>query len=95
MAYHDSKFAAQYTDLIAAFKAAFPDINPPDPTWFAKWLREYRFGAIMDAIQTLQTHSLKAKFTTESTGKAISALLREDALRRAVAGAVPVAGGVR
>jgi hypothetical protein len=84
MAYHDSKFAAQYTDLIATFKAAFPDIDPPDSTWFAKWLREYRFGAIRDAIQTLATHPMKARFTTDSTGKAISALLREDALRRAV-----------
>ena len=86
MAYHETKFAQQYTDLIGAFKAAFPHVTPPDSTWFAKWLSQYRFGAIMDAIRVLQAHSpaVHARYDQESTGRALSALLRQDAARRAV-----------
>jgi hypothetical protein len=77
------KFKQDYTDLLAEFQAAFPGINPPDASWFALWLGKHNFREISDAIQTLQSHPLKSRFTTESTGRAISALLRESAVRRA------------
>ena len=75
----------QYATLWAAFQTAFPTINPPDSSWWSLWLRKYEFCDIRDAIQQLSKHPLKSKFTTISTGKALSALLRESALRRAIA----------
>ncbi len=78
------KFKQDYTTLVAEFQTAFSGIKPPAPDWFVFWLGKYSFREISDAIHTLQTHPLKARFTTESTGRAMSALLRESALRRAV-----------
>lgn len=94
MVSQEQKFKQQYSDLIAAFKTAFPNITPPEPRWFFLWIAKYPLWSIKDAIQTLSQHSLKARFTTESTGRAISALLRAEALRRAVAGSA-VAGESR
>ena len=91
----EQKFKSQYADLIAAFQAAFPNIAPPEPRWFFLWLGKYPPGDIKDVIRSLQNHSLKARFTTESTGRAISALLRQNALERAVASALPTSGGVK
>jgi hypothetical protein len=78
-----------YTALLSEFQIAFPHVQPPAPSWWGLWLQKYDPSAIHDAIQTLQNHrpEVKARFTQDSTGKAISALLREDALRRAITGA--------
>ena len=81
----ESKFKSQYARIITAFEAAFPGIAPPEPHWFALWLAKYRPCDIADAIQALSQHPLKSRFTQESTGKAISAHLRNAALQRAVA----------
>ena len=82
-----------YTALLSEFEAAFPHVQPPAPSWWGLWLQKYDPSAIHEAIQRLQKHQpeVKARFTQESTGKAISALLRENALRRAITG-VPKAG---
>lgn len=88
------QFKQQYSNLIAEFSAAFPGITPPDAPWFFHWLEKYPAWAIKDAVQTLAKHPLKAKFTTASTGKAVSALLRTEALKRAVA-SVAVDGGAK
>jgi hypothetical protein len=81
------QFQQQYSNLVREFEACFPGIKPPDPSWFAIWLRDYRFQATWDAIQTLSKHQLKSRFTTESTGRALSALLRQSAVCRAIASA--------
>jgi hypothetical protein len=94
MVTQEQKFKNQYSDLIAAFEAAFPNITPPEPRWWSLWLAKYPVWAIKDVIQILQQHPLKPQFTTVSTGKAISAFLRAEALKRAIAGA-PTPGGVR
>ena len=86
----ESVFRQQYSDLIKQFTDYFPGVKPPDSSWFANWLGRYGFRAISDAMGVLASHSLKAQFTTQSTGKAISALLRDDALRRATI--APAAG---
>lgn len=90
----EAQFQQHYSNLVREFESRFPGINPPDPSWFIIWLRDYSFRATWDAIQTLSNHSAKSKFTTTSAGKAISALLRNEAMRRAVAGA-PKGGGVK
>ena len=90
----EQQFKNQFDDLIAVFHAAFPSIPPPDTQWFYLWRAKYPIWAIEKAIQTLAAHPLKAQFTTESTGKAISSLLRAEALKRAIAGA-PKFGAVR
>jgi hypothetical protein len=84
MAGQSQRYRQQYLDLLAAFNAGFPGITPPSPEWFALWLGKYSFHAILSEIQDLQTHPLKAKFTTDSIGRALSARLREGALRRAI-----------
>jgi hypothetical protein len=72
-----------YLNALFEYQAAFPGIQPPAPTWFVKWLIEYDSKALSDTIQTLQRHPKKPLFTTESTGRAISALLRDGAIRAA------------
>jgi hypothetical protein len=85
-------FARAYADTIAEFEAAFPGIKPPEPFWFSTWITKYGFRDVSVAIRTLAGHPMKARFTTESTGRALSALLRAEALRRAIPGA-PASGG--
>jgi hypothetical protein len=88
------QFKKDYLEVITAYQAAFPDITPPEPGWIFNWLSKYPTSAIKDAIQDLQKHSpeVRARFTTTSTGKAISSLLRSDALNRAIAD-VQASGG--
>jgi|HubBroStandDraft_6_1064221.scaffolds.fasta_scaffold151715_3 hypothetical protein len=88
----EQQFANQFADLIAAFQAAFPNIPPPDTKWFYLWREKYPVWAIKDAIQKLAAHPLKARFTTDSCGKALSAMLRAEALKRALASAQPNVG---
>jgi hypothetical protein len=83
--------AKEYFAIIAEFEKSFAGIQPPASTWVVKWLIEYGARAVSDAIQILQNHPLKARFDTESVGRAISALLRQNALR-AIAGAQPKTG---
>jgi hypothetical protein len=82
----ESKFRQQYSDLIREFVSSFPGIKPPDSSWFSIWLTKYRAKDVSDAICALTKHSpsVKARFTTESIGRAISALLRDKALRNAI-----------
>jgi hypothetical protein len=83
------KFKQHYIDIVVAFKSAFPSIEPPAPTWIQHWLSRYNYIAILESIQALRSHPahVKARFTQESVGRAISALLRADALKRAIANA--------
>jgi hypothetical protein len=92
MADQSTRYRQQYLDLLTAFSAGFSDIEPPAPDWWALWLTKYGFHAILSEIQDLQTHSLKAKFTTDSIGRALSARLREGALRRAIITPAPESG---
>jgi len=94
MPLHEDTLREQYTTLLTAFKAAFPSIAAPVSDWWLLWFDKYPYSDIRQAIQTLDKHPLKARFTRESTGKAISALLRDAALRRAIASA-PVSGDVK
>jgi len=74
----------QYTALLSSFTEAFPYIQPPEPKWWVGWMNRHSCAAIHTAIQTLSDHHLKERFTTDSTGRAISALLREAAMQRVV-----------
>lgn len=81
---HEAEIKRQYLTLLADFTTAFPAINPPEPHWWMLWLQRYTFSTVREAIITLSQHPAKDRFTTESTGKAISALLRQSAVRRAM-----------
>jgi len=94
MALHEDTLQQQYITLIEAYHTEFPGIDPPAPEWWILWLDKYPFGDIHAVIQSLGRHPLKARFTSESTGKAIAAKLRETALRRAVS-FTPKAGSSR
>jgi hypothetical protein len=81
---HEETIRQQHLSLLAQFTAAFPGITPPEKQWFQMWIHRYHFSDITAAIETLSHHHLKHLFTTESTGKAISALLRQSAVGRAM-----------
>jgi hypothetical protein len=81
---HAAEIRRQYLSLLEQFSTAFPSINPPEQQWWLLWIQRFPFTDIRDAIATLSNHHLKDRFTTESTGKAITALLRESAVRRAM-----------
>ena len=81
---HEDTLQDQFANLLAIFKTNFSHIDPPAPTWWLLWMEKYDFADIPTAIEQLGRHSLKARFTTESTGKALSVLLRDKALRHAL-----------
>jgi hypothetical protein len=95
MTLHEEQFQQQIQAIITAFKAACPNVDLPTAAWLAHWLNRYSVTAILDAIQFLQNchPQVKARFTTESTGKAISARLRQSAINRAVSSVSP--GGAK
>jgi len=90
----EQEFKNQYLELVAVFTAAFPGIQPPDSRWMYLWLSKYQLRYIKTAIRTLALHPQRGRFTTDSTGKALSSLLRSEALKRAVA-ASPTTGGAK
>lgn len=92
----EAKFQQQVVDIVTAFRSAFSGIEPPSPAWLQHWLNRYSFVAILKAIQALQNHPahVRARFSQESVGRAISALLRDDAIKRAISGAT-TPGGAR
>ena len=93
----EAKFRQQYAALILEFETAFPGVPPPDPGWIGRWLKEYNYRAICDAIRTLQSYTpdVRARYTQESVGRAVSSLLRAEALKRALAPVQPKVGGVK
>lgn len=76
----------QFTTARAAWIAAFPNIQPADATWWQVWFKHNDASDILEAIRILQSHSapVRAKYTTNSISRAITAMLREIALRRAI-----------
>jgi hypothetical protein len=82
-------FEQQVIDIITAYRIAFPDVEVPAPEWITHWLTKYSRESILAAIKTLQAHSanVKARFTQTSVGRAMSTLLRAEAVRNAVASA--------
>ena len=81
---HAEENHRNHQSLLAEFSAAFPTITPPDNHWWSIWLERYPFVDIHKAIITLSQHHLKCRFTTDSCGRAISAMLRQAAVRRAM-----------
>ena len=91
------KFRQHHTDIIAAFKAAFPGVNPPDASWVQIWLTRYSFIGVLAAIQTLQNYPphVRNRYSQESVGRAISSILRNAAINRAIASTQSTPGGVK
>ena len=83
----EANFQQQVIDIVTAFRTAFPNLDIPAPEWLEHWLNKYSCDAILSAIHTLQNHhpNVKARFTQDSIGRAMSTLLRADAVRRAIA----------
>jgi hypothetical protein len=92
MASQEEAYKQQFLALVAQFNQAFPGVTPPASEWWQLWVLKYTFRDIAEALTTLADHqpSLKSRFTTDSTGKAISSLLRANALRRATTFDSPV-----
>lgn len=72
--------------VIHELKTAFPTLQAPDPSWIMIWVQKYPLIDIQAAIQTLSQHppQVQARYTTESVGRAITALLRERTIRRVI-----------
>jgi hypothetical protein len=79
------KLRQQYLNLITQFQSAFPGIDPPESSWWQMWMGKYGAFAIAEAIRTLSEHPMKSRFTQESTGRALTVLLRDSALKQACA----------
>ncbi|HWO37790.1 MAG TPA: hypothetical protein VNO32_54145 [Candidatus Acidoferrum sp.] len=84
----------QYATALAAWSAAFPDIQPPAASWWQVWFKENEHCNILEAIRVLQRHSapVRARYTADSLSRAVTALLREIALRRAIPLSAPPSG---
>jgi hypothetical protein len=91
----EDNFEQQVIDIATAYIAAFPNIALPSAEWQSHWLNKYSSESILSAIKTLASHppSVKARFNKDSVGRAISSLLRADAVRRAIAIASVMPGG--
>jgi|ERR1035437_3704010 hypothetical protein len=74
-----------YAVIVTAYQETFPGVPLPGVSWVLLWMDRYSVGSILTVIKNLGRHPLKNRFTTASTGKAISTLLRQDALLRATA----------
>ncbi len=79
----EHQLRTHYVTNLAIFKEEFPDIPPPEAAWFQLWLSKYLPSDVSAAIRKLGQHPLKSSFTTTSTGKAISVILKTEAQRRA------------
>lgn len=79
----EQRLRQQYDTLVAEFTLEFPNVTPPEPQWFQLWLSKYLYHDISTAIRKLGQHPLKASFTQQSTGKALSVMLKQEATRRA------------
>jgi hypothetical protein len=79
---HEKVLRRQYQDIVTTLTAAFPGVPPVESVWILSWIDKYPFPDIVAAIQTLHDHSLKSKFTQQSIGRAISAMLRDAAMKR-------------
>jgi hypothetical protein len=88
-------FEQHVIDILTAFRTEFPNIEPPAADWLQHWLNRYSSVTILAAIRTLGRHvpQVKARFTQESVGRAISASLRATAIKLAVASAQAKVGG--
>lgn len=75
----------KYNAHLTEFVNNFPNLNPPAASFWFEWMTKYDDIDIQTAIRTLSVHPLKAKFTSESCSRAISSLLRQEALRRVLA----------
>jgi hypothetical protein len=83
--HHEETIRQQFAALLAAFREAFPHIAPPEVCWWSLWVSKYDVADIHAAIQKLSQHPMVDRFTTDSTGRAISAMLKQTALARAFA----------
>lgn len=81
---HEAQLRSQFMQLRQAFDSTFPGLRPPELVHWRTWITEYDIPDIMEAIQQLGSHPLKNRFTPESCGKAISAILREKVRARAL-----------
>jgi hypothetical protein len=82
---HEKTLMRQHNDVVTTLEAAFTGVPAVESRWILLWLDKYPFSEIIGAINTLHAHPLKARFTQASVGRAISALLREGAMRRVTA----------
>jgi len=79
----EQQLRQKYVAALAEFKSEFPDITPPDAQWFQMWLSKYPYSDVSAAIKKLGQHPLKSSFTQQSTGRAISVMLKAESTRRA------------
>src|ERR1700676_2318132 len=93
----EMKFRQYHTDIVSALRPAFPGVDPPDASWIQIWLTRYSFMGILAAIRNLQNYppQVKARYSQESVGRAISSLLRASAIKRSVVGTPGTNGGSR
>lgn len=85
----EQQLRQQYVAILAEFTTEFPDVTPPEAAWFQLWLGKYLYSDISAAIRKLGQHPLKSSFTQQSTGKALSVMLKTDATRRAFSSDAP------
>jgi hypothetical protein len=80
----EQKYRRIYDDIATKITSTL-GVPAPATSWVTLWLTRHSYHSILAAIEVLQGHPehIRARYSTESVGKAISALLRAEAVRRA------------
>ena len=60
--------------LLRRWKELFPDLQPPSPFWWERWMRQYDHQLVYD---TLGQVAAKKPTSTDKAGQAVSAILRD------------------
>jgi hypothetical protein len=71
---NDETYRANFNILLRTWRDNLP-IPPPEPYWWSFWMNKYDHAAVRDAILRV---SNKTNLTTDSAGRAVSAILRSD-----------------
>jgi hypothetical protein len=79
----DHQLREQFRALYDQFQKSFPDVKPPEVSWWGMWLNKYDPKRITAAITATAAHYPSGK-TTDDIGKIISARLRDEAVEQAL-----------
>lgn len=70
------QYRRAFRSLLTEWKQSFPDLAPPDISWWSMWLSKYGPQAIYDAMFHVASLPKRPK-ATDDIGKVMSAVMRD------------------